>query len=196
MKGISTKYRCIYVGQVRPTRHLAIINNMAYWCSNSRSFWPHMIRAYCLLDGSKLAQVTGGPREPKVVGVKKLHNGGVVFELNNVETAQWVRVEKTAFTDNFGGTSLVREQAISVIVEYVPVAHNPDTLADNSRIEWDSSMTECAFLTTRWIKPVQRQAPGQHCTHLIMCFQTLEVANLAIRESIVIVGKRAWAMCM
>ena len=57
-------------------------------------------------------------------------------------------------------------------------------------------MTEGALLTTSWIKPVQRWAPGKCFTHLIMCFWTLEVANLAIREGIMIACKSAWARCM
>ena len=143
-----------------------------------------------------VSQVTGGPSEPKAVSVKKLCNRGVVFELNSVETAWWLKMEKTAFKNSFGGTSVVRECTISVIVEYIPMAHNPDTLAENSRIEWDSGIAEGVLLATRWIKPLQREAPGQHCAHLFVHFRTLEAANLAIREGIVIVGKRAWARCI
>ena len=43
---------------------------------------------------------------------------------------------------------------------------------------------------------MQRCMPGQKAAHLITHFQTNEVANIAIKEGIVIVGKRVWARWM
>jgi len=45
---------------------------------------------------------------------------------------------------------------VSVILEYVPIAHNPDTLTENRRIKHDSDMCEGALVSTRWIKPEWR----------------------------------------
>jgi len=58
----------------------------------------------------------------------------------------WPQKEKAAFTANLGGTSVVRVRAVSVIVEYVPVAHNPDMLTENERIEWDSGLETGALI--------------------------------------------------
>ena len=66
---------------------------------------------------------------------------------------------------------VVRERATSVIVEFVLVAHSPDMLAENRRIEGDSGLKEGSLLTTRWIKPKQRHALGQRAAHLIACFK-------------------------
>ena len=111
--------------------------------------------------------MAGSPSEPRVVGTKKLQNRGVVYELDSADTALWVRSGKSVFTDGFGGMSIVKEQATSVIVEYIPVSHSPDALAENHRIEHDSRLGVGMLLTTRWIKPLHRCAPDQQCAHLI-----------------------------
>ena len=81
------------------------------------------------------AQLPQGLAELRVVGEKKLNNGGVVYELDKSETTSWVRREKATFMAGFGGTVVVRERATSVIVEFVPVAHSPDTLTENRRVK-------------------------------------------------------------
>ena len=124
------------------------------------------------------------------MGTRKLLNGGDVYEFTTADTVCWVRSEKAVFSEGFRGTEIMREWVISVIVEYVPVSHIPDVLSENRPIECDSSLKTHTLLATRWIKPVQRQAPGQWCAHLITHFLTLEVANLAIREGLVRAGKR------
>ena len=35
-----------------------------------------------------------------------------------------------AFVSNFGGTSMLKERLVSIIIEHVPVSHNPDALAE------------------------------------------------------------------
>jgi len=49
------------------------------------------------------------PDEPRAVGAKQLCNGGIVYELNNLATAQWIRKEKLTFMDGYGGMLIVRE---------------------------------------------------------------------------------------
>jgi len=105
----------------------------------------------------------------------------------------WLRKEKEAFTSGFRGTSIMRERAISVIVEYVPVLHSPDVLAENRKFEQDSGLEEGTLRTTRWMKPTQWHIPGQWAAHLITHFQTMEAANHEIREGIDISGKIVWA---
>jgi len=99
-----------------------------------------------------VSQLALSLNDPKAVEAKKLCNGGVVYELNSTEAAHWVRLEKTAITDGFGGMSVVREHVISMIVEYVPVSHSPDVVAENRCIEQDSRLKEGSLLATRWIK--------------------------------------------
>jgi len=96
----------------------------------------------------------------------------------------------------FGGTAVVRDRATSVIVEFIPVAHSPDALAENRRVKCDSRLDEGSLTSTRWIKLLQRCMPGQKAVHLITCFKTNVVVNQVIKEGMVITGKRVWARQM
>jgi len=96
----------------------------------------------------------------------------------------------------FGGTAIVKERAISIIVEFILIAHSPDALAENRRIKHNSGVGEGALLSTRWIKPPQRHVEGQKVAHLIVRFRTNEDTNLAIRDGLVIASKRVWARRM
>jgi len=138
-------------------------------------------------------KVQQGLEELREVGAKKLNNGGIVYNLDKMETASWVRREKNAFMARFGGTAVVRDRATSVMVEFVPVVHSPDALAENRRIKRNSRLKDGSLTSTRWIKPLQRCALGQKAAHLIVCFKTNMAANEAIKERMVIAGKRVWA---
>jgi len=100
------------------------------------------------------------------------------------------------FTAGFGRTAVVKERAVSVIVEFVLIAHSPDTLAENRRIECNSGFGEGMLLSTRWIKPLQRCMEIQKVVHLIARLRTNEDANQAIRDGLDIASKRMWARQM
>jgi len=67
----------------------------------------------------------------RALGAKRLHNGGVVYELDSPETATWLCRDRAVFIEKFRGTSIVRDKAIPVLVEYVPTSHSTDSLAEN-----------------------------------------------------------------
>ena len=69
------------------------------------------------------------------MGVKKLANGGVVFDMNTPNSVKWVHLHKRAFTEKFGGTAIIKERTVSVIIEYVPTSYTPDALAEHRKIE-------------------------------------------------------------
>src|SRR5882724_4361192 len=142
------------------------------------------------------AQLSQGLVELRVIGTKKLNNSGLVYELDKTETASWVRRQKAAFMAGFGGTAVVRDRATSVIVKFIPVVHSPDTLSENRRIKCDSRLDDGSLTSTRWIKPLQRLMLGQKAAHLIAHFKTNTAADEAIKEGMVIVGKRVWARWM
>jgi len=58
-----------------------------------------------------------------------------VFKLDSDKVVQWVGKEKAVFSASLRGTSMVRDRAVLVIVECIPVLHNPDALTENRRIK-------------------------------------------------------------
>jgi len=50
---------------------------------------------------------------------------------------------------NFIGTSVLKERPVSVIIEYMPILHNPDTLEERQRVETDSGLERCVLISSR-----------------------------------------------
>jgi len=106
-----------------------------------------------------------GMDEARVVGARQLRNGGVLYELNNAKAATWLQNKKVTFIEQYGAMLVMKEKAISVMMEYVPTSHSPDVLAKNRKIECNSGIAAEDLISTRWIKPEQRWAPGQCIVH-------------------------------
>jgi len=49
-----------------------------------------------------------GPEGARMVGAIELKKGGVIYELNGTVVAEWLRREKDAFAEGFGGTSIMK----------------------------------------------------------------------------------------
>src|SRR5882724_8979917 len=108
----------------------------------------------------------GGPEGARMIGARKLRNGGVVYELSDPEAAKWLRWECVAFTVNFRGMSVLKERAVAIIIKFVPVSYNPDALAESQKVEHHSRLEVGAIVSTRWKKLLQRWEDGQRMSHL------------------------------
>ena len=85
---------------------------------------------------SKMATQNECPQtEIRIVGAKKLQNGGIVYKLINPESATWLRKEKAKFTKHYGKAAVMKDKSVSILVEYIPVTHNPDALNESKKIE-------------------------------------------------------------
>jgi len=85
---------------------------------------------------TKMSSKSGRPTtDIRVVGAKKLQNSGIIYELNNPESAQWLCKEKAEFMKHYGKSSIIKDKSVLIIVEYIPIAHNPDTLGESRKIE-------------------------------------------------------------
>jgi hypothetical protein len=100
-----------------------------------------------------------------------------VLDMNTVEAAKWIQQNRDAFTTSFSATAIVKDRAVAVIVEYVPVSHTPDALAECRKIERESGLAKHTLLSTRWIKNPERRTPGQRTAHIIARFSSAEAAN-------------------
>ncbi|KAF8524001.1 hypothetical protein JB92DRAFT_1495370 [Gautieria morchelliformis] len=85
---------------------------------------------------------------------------------------------------------------IHVIVEYMPLSHSPDTLAEMRKIERELNLPDGSLLSTCQIKPIHRRSLGQKSAHIITKFTTTKAANQSIRDGIIVAGKCTWARRM
>jgi hypothetical protein len=123
---------------------------------------------------------------------KKTSNGGVIMMLKTVETATWLRGPGVLgrFAENIGGTATASPTLYMVVAEYVPVSYSPEGYKANAAVELDSGLQRGTIREARYIKKVQFRAQGQRTAHVIMGITDPEQANRAIRDGLVIEGKR------
>jgi hypothetical protein len=94
------------------------------------------------------------------------------------------------FAQELGGMMKAAPTLCMVIAEYVPVSFAPDTKSALERVECDSGLEPGAIREARYIKKPERRAQGQRVAHVMVGFTSPEQANLAIRNGLVIEGKR------
>ncbi|KAF8592205.1 hypothetical protein K439DRAFT_1643810 [Ramaria rubella] len=91
---------------------------------------------------------------------------------------------------------MIKDRAFSILIEYVPISHSPEALGEMQRIKGYSGPTEGTLLETKWIKPVERHSEGQKSAHLIAKLSSIRAANTAIRDGLVIAGRKCNAQHM
>ncbi|KIJ53092.1 hypothetical protein M422DRAFT_242197 [Sphaerobolus stellatus SS14] len=130
----------------------------------------------------------------KVIGAKKLRNGGIVLEMTTRAGADKIKSAKAKedFTNNFGADIQIKNRNHSVLVEHVPVSFQPDIQVELRKVEDVNRLEDYSLVSARWIKPPQRRTPGQRVAHLIVNAGSAVVANAIIRNGIIIAGKRVY----
>ncbi|KIM57126.1 hypothetical protein SCLCIDRAFT_131112, partial [Scleroderma citrinum Foug A] len=78
----------------------------------------------------------------------------------------------------------------SVITEYVPVCLVIDDLNTLREMERENDLPVNTICSIRWIKPLERRVPNQRTAHMIIDFFRLAEANLAIKNGLLMLGKR------
>ncbi|KAF8587561.1 hypothetical protein K439DRAFT_1274792, partial [Ramaria rubella] len=122
--------------------------------------------------------------------VCKLCNGGIIFEMDSTEFAIWINQPSISeqFLENFGTDSVVKPWAYPLIVEYVPLAFCLDSDLELTN-EWSKGMVT----NVCWIKPAARRSKDQRTAHIIMNLSSPNLANIAIQEGLIIMGKHVGA---
>ncbi|KAF8584624.1 hypothetical protein K439DRAFT_1316163, partial [Ramaria rubella] len=124
-----------------------------------------------------------------------LWNGGVLFEMDSAKSATWLNHPAIAqqFLEHFGTSSIIKLRTYPLIMEYVPLAFSPDVNASLREMEQQNNWPKGAVANARWIKPTARRHRDQHNAHIILNTSLIDTANIAIREGLIIKGKRVWA---
>ncbi|KAF8076828.1 hypothetical protein FPV67DRAFT_1392108, partial [Lyophyllum atratum] len=128
--------------------------------------------------------------------VRKLRNGGALYEMNSSEAAEWLKKEdvKKAFLEKFGADAMVKDRTYPVFVEFVPTSLGDDASREIREIERSNGWAEGDIANAKWVRaPHARANPHQRTAHLILACGTKDAANRAIARGLVIEGKRVLA---
>ncbi|KAF5371838.1 hypothetical protein D9615_009532 [Tricholomella constricta] len=136
------------------------------------------------------------PRGIAFVAVRKLRNGGALYEMNSTEAATWLRGEdvKKLFVEKFGAEVELKDRSYPLLVEFVPTSLGDNAAEAVREIERVNGLGEGEVTQAKWVRaPHTRTNPNQKSAHLIVSCRTKETANKAIDKGLVIEGKRVAA---
>lgn len=154
-----------------------------------------LIDVEAIAKGNEAIRLTFGDTDEgaqiKVAGIRKLRNGGVVLEMNTREAAIKVKERKNDFEKNLGGTSILKNREWATLAEYVPITHKTDSIFERRDIEISCNLDRNSLTSTRWIKPTEKRSHTQQTAHLILRWTSSMAANEAIKNGIIVNGKRA-----
>jgi hypothetical protein len=107
-----------------------------------------------------------------VKSVILLHNNSILFEVNFMQAADWIKQPQTkqALLTGLGLPAEIKDRLHSIIVPYVPISLNITNPTSIGNIKSENSIPPGSITTVRWIKPLQRRAPGQKTAYIVFSF--------------------------
>ena len=118
--------------------------------------------------------------------------------MNTTEAALWLKSQEvmSPFLQLFSAFSIIKHRAYTILVEYIPLSFDPGNKSQLGELERDNGLNPEGVLSAKWIKPPYQRAQGQRTAHAILGLSQLAGANTAIRDGLIIAGKRVWARKM
>ena len=138
-------------------------------------------------------QTTDAPKGFAFWGTRKLHDGAVLFELDSAESADWMQradVIKLFLTMYNGSYSVVKGTTCPLVAEFMPVSFMLQAGHALQQVEDELSLMCGSICITQWIKLVACHPVTQKVAHLVVTMGSPEVANKAIKCSLIMEGKR------
>ncbi|RDX44143.1 hypothetical protein OH76DRAFT_1360052 [Lentinus brumalis] len=131
------------------------------------------------------------PEGIKVRAATALSNGGVVYEFDRAASAAWIKRDGILqdFQRGLGVGAQVKPRYYKVVAEFVPVSFDPENPYDLTVVESDNDIHHGNLVSARWIKPLEKRAPGQRVAFLLIAFLTPQDANTAIKKGLYIASK-------
>lgn len=124
--------------------------------------------------------------------VKRLDQGGLLYEVNTKEGASWLQRPENMrhFTDKFGLDAVIRAKYYACLVRNAPTHLRPENEQTLHDMERENGWNKGEVVAAHWIKPVAKRRPGQERAHLILKLSTPQRANETIMNGLSIMGLR------
>lgn len=131
------------------------------------------------------------PSDLKFIGARKLSGGDVVLDLNNNNSARWLKQTEVlkCFNEHFSGTSKVMARTFPLILQFVPIFADITTEDELRQIEAINELPPNSLQEGRWLKNPTKRKPNQTYAHAQVGSTDIDTANKIIREGITIHGK-------
>ena len=128
----------------------------------------------------------------KIRSINKLHNGGVLVEMDSDAATTWMSNQENRknLCSKIGPTVIFRSRVHSLIAFNVPLGLNPEDQKHRQEVCEANSLEDETITAMRRVKPVHRRAPMQRTAHLILTFNNADAANRAITNGLYICNRR------
>ncbi len=138
-----------------------------------------------LMDGNDAKE------ERAFKSVTKLRNGGILYEMDSEESANWIRkpTNRSEFLKKFGTETEIRDRNHHVLIDFVPCATDVSMIGMEG-IERENGWSGGVIADAKWMRPVALRKPGQKVALLRLTCQSTKTANLLIEQGIVIQGRK------
>ena len=132
------------------------------------------------------------PEDVEFISARKTSQGHILYKVDSVETAEWLRSPEGSkvFISKFGSDVSLAAKPFPILVEFVPIHFNTDEPSALREVEHKNSLPIGSIKSVCWIKPVERRNPKQRRAHLAMDLFRPCDANRAIRDGLVVLGPR------
>jgi hypothetical protein len=128
--------------------------------------------------------------KPKVVATSQLRNGRIVLELDNADSASEIRARKLTFAQHLGVEWQVKEKLYTVMGKFIPVKYDWSRSGILDQICKELGLEPGGIVSACWMLDPTRRRPGQTVANIILKFREPNITNRAIRDGLLITGKR------
>ena len=120
-------------------------------------------------------------------------SGAVIYQINSKGVADWLRTKDNLdnFTRHMGDANAAQARLFHVLVKFVSVQFTPDDHLSRNIVESNNHLPSDAIAHAKWIKAPERRKLGQKTAHVIMGFNSRELANQVIETGLIIENKRS-----
>ena len=132
------------------------------------------------------------PPEAKFVAARLLKNGGVLFEMESENGADWLKQTDItkAFEKCFPGVVTIKGNNYQVVVQFLPISLKNHLETHCAAIENENGLTKGSIVNAKWMRNPANWGTNQTKAHAIFSIKSRNDANDIINQGMLIDGSR------
>ncbi|KAF9035869.1 hypothetical protein BJ165DRAFT_1324271, partial [Panaeolus papilionaceus] len=116
---------------------------------------------------------------------RRVRNGGMKMMMSNLEGALWIKTKgKKTFLERMGGTAVMKEKTVKVIVDFVPIEFNPEDEGAIRGLEEMNKLGKDSIASATYFKKSANRTNWQKTATLLVAMRSAEEANKLLEEGI------------
>jgi hypothetical protein len=132
------------------------------------------------------------PPDTKFVAARLLKNGGVLFEMETENGADWLKQTEItkAFEKCFPGVVTIKGNNHQVVVQFLPISLKNHLEAHCAAIEKENGLSKGSITNAKWLRNPDNWGTNQTKAHAVFSIKFRHEANNIINHGMLIDGSR------